>query len=461
MRLKTKRKSGIKRLLTIVLVICLLPVGWVLVQRMEGTVPEVGLNLTSSFLGASDELVGNLADKDTGLKSVRIALSRGEKEVVLLEKSYPASDLVRGGSVSADPIRVLIEPKKLGLSDGNALLKVRLTDYSWRSWFKGNTTLVTKNMVIDTKPPGVNVLTRSHNVTQGGAGLVIYSVSEADAKSGINVDGNFFPGHSGGFSDAKIHMAFFALGHSPDSGKDIFVTAEDPAGNTARAGIPYYVRKKRFKRDTIGLSDRFLNWKVPEFNVAEGEGKENPLLEKFLVINGRMRRENTAKVLSVGDKTENEIFWKGSFLRLPAAAPRAGFADHRSYRYKGEVVDKQFHMGVDLASIAHSPIPAANSGKVVLVDDIGIYGKTVIIDHGYGLFSLYSHMNSIDVAEGETVKRGDVLGRTGVTGMAGGDHLHYGMIIHNTFVNPIEWWDASWIKNNISSKIKDMKSLYQ
>jgi murein DD-endopeptidase MepM/ murein hydrolase activator NlpD len=152
------------------------------------------------------------------------------------------------------------------------------------------------------------------------------------------------------------------------------------------------------------------------------------------------------------------LHWKGRFLRLPKSAPRARFADHRKYTYKGKVIDQQVHLGVDLASLKRSPVPAANNGVIVFADRLGIYGRTVFIDHGFGLFSMYAHLNQIAVKAGQKISKGDILGKTGNTGLAGGDHLHFSILIHDTFVNPVEWWDAAWIKNNISSKIDMVKT---
>jgi murein DD-endopeptidase MepM/ murein hydrolase activator NlpD len=143
---------------------------------------------------------------------------------------------------------------------------------------------------------------------------------------------------------------------------------------------------------------------------------------------------------------------------MPGSASQAGFADHRVYEYNGKIIDRQVHLGIDLASVRHAAIPAANSGIVAFSGNLGIYGKTVLIDHGFGLFSMYSHLNASDVRKGQTVKKGDTIGRTGSTGLAGGDHLHFSILIHNTFVNPIEWWDASWIENNVTDKIKAVPS---
>ena len=149
--------------------------------------------------------------------------------------------------------------------------------------------------------------------------------------------------------------------------------------------------------------------------------------------------------------------WKGKFGRLPNAAPRARYGDRRSYKYKGKEIDRQTHLGIDLASLANSTVPAANSGTVVFADYLGIYGNSVIIDHGFGLFSMYSHLSQIAVSKGDTLATGANIGRTGITGMAGGDHLHFSILVNDTFVDPIEWWDAKWIKHNITDKLEDVK----
>ena len=103
----------------------------------------------------------------------------------------------------------------------------------------------------------------------------------------------------------------------------------------------------------------------------------------------------------------------------------ARFGDRRTYMYQNKDVDQQIHLGEDLASLMNSPVPAANNGVVVLAEPLGIYGNTVIIDHGLGVFSSYSHMSQIDVKVGDKVEKGTVVGKTGTTGLAGGDHLHF------------------------------------
>ena len=95
---------------------------------------------------------------------------------------------------------------------------------------------------------------------------------------------------------------------------------------------------------------------------------------------------------------------------------------------------------------------ASNAGRIVYADYLGIYGNTVIIDHGMGLYSLYGHLSAIDVAKEQMVNRGQSLGHTGQTGLAGGDHLHFSMIVQGIQVNPVEWWDPAWVENHFLSK---------
>lgn len=455
---KTKKKSMRSRLIVLVCLIVILPVAWILVVRLEGEKPSITLELPSPFLGKTQELSLSVSDSKSGVRSIWIGLIKDGKEVDLFKKDLPFAGLISGGIIHQETFKILIEPRKMGITDGKAILRMVARDYSWRGWLQGNTTYLEKDVMIDTKPCEVDIISRAHNVNQGGAGLVIYRVSETCPKSGVFVGENFFQGYSGYFKDNNMLMAFFALDYKQGPGTKIFVNAIDFAGNSTRAGFPYFIKRKIFKKDLIEISDRFLNWKMPEFDVDVSPDSKTPLLDKFLKVNRGFRKDNYNQLLSIVGNTDKKLYWKGTFLRLPKSARKAGFADHRRYRYKGQIIDRQIHMGVDLASVAHSPVSASNTGKVAFAGYMGIYGKTVIIDHGFGLFSMYSHLSSFAVKKEQMVSKGEIIGRTGTTGLAGGDHLHFGMLVHNTFINPVEWWDASWIKNNISGKINTVKS---
>ncbi|MBW1821881.1 MAG: M23 family metallopeptidase [Deltaproteobacteria bacterium] len=455
--MKTKKIKLKPRTISLICLIIFLPVLWILILRLEGEKPSIILESFSPFIGSSFDLSVSLADSKSGLKRVWIGILRKGKEVVLLDRDYPYS-VTGTGKINKDSFNIKIEPEKIGITDGRAVFRMVVWDYSWRGWFHGNRTYLEKDINIDTKPPELEVLSMSHNINQGGAGLVIYRISEPCRRSGAYVGGTFFPGFSGYFKDTNLLMAFFALSHLQGPGVEIFIKAVDNAENMARAGFLHYINKRKFKNDVIKISDRFLNWKMPEFAVPAQQKSKISMLDRFLEVNRKLRKENFKIIKEIAKKSENVLYWDGAFSRLPNSARRAGFGDRREYKYKARIIDHQVHLGIDLASIAHSPVPASNRGKILFAGPLGIYGKTVIIDHGFGLMSMYSHLNGFNVKKNQLVSRDDIIGSTGTTGLAGGDHLHFGILVHNTFVNPIEWWDAAWIKNNITNKIDMIRS---
>ena len=456
-----------KRVVFLVLIlVILIPLIWVLVYKFEGKKPVVDIKLPSLYLKKSYEMSVNVTDHKTGLRKIIVSIMQQGKEKILLERQYESPGflgLLSGSKTIKDSFIIPVEFWKYGMTDGDAVIRIMVSDYSWRGWNKGNICYTEKKVIIDSKPPKVSILTKRHNIERGGAGLVIYKIFEENVKSGVKAGDNFFPGHAGLFENKNIYAAFFALNHMQGPGTQLSVVAEDIAGNITKRGFHHYIRDKNFKTDILNIPDRFLEQKIPDFDVDAKNGslqkEENPLLKKFLYINSQVRKENVEKILSIPQITENKKYWDGRFLRLRGSARRAGFADRRIYKYKGKEIDRAVHLGIDLASTSNAPVKAANSGKVIFAQSVGIFGNTVVIDHGFGLCSLYSHLNQISVNKEALVKKGDDIGFTGLTGLAGGDHLHFSMIVHNVFVNPVEWWDSKWIKNNIISKIDFVKQM--
>jgi hypothetical protein len=442
----------------IVLGLAAVMIGFV-AMRLEGTPPSVTWDVPSPlFLGKSAQLPLSVSDPQSGLRRMHAALSTDAKQIVLADVTFPTSGVLGMHKVQSDATPIKIDPSAMGLRDGKALLRITVWDHSWRNWWHGNLTELQTEVVIDTRPPVIENLNPQNYLNQGGAGLAVYRLSETCAASGVRVGENFFPGYSGYSADQALHLAFFAVSHLQGSAAEIMLEATDLAGNSTRTRFPYHFRKKAFKKDSLQVSDGFINQILPEFHGLLPPKPNATLKDKFLMINRDLRQANYREIVAATRKTETAMLWKGAFLRLPNSAPRAGFADHRTYWYEGKEIDRQDHLGVDLASLTHSPIPAANSGVVVYTGFIGIYGQTVIVDHGFGLFSMYSHLSQINVKAGDRVAKEHILGRTGSTGLAGGDHLHFSIIVHDTFVDPIEWWDPHWIQDNIILKLNAVKS---
>ena len=423
----------------------------------EGEDPSVSADLPTPYVSGSRDIPVSVSDTRSGLRKIRIAILKDGHETVLHEEDLPSAGLLRRGQVREKTVDVRFDPAALQIADGEATLDLKVWDYSWRGWWHGNSTSVEKPIVIDTAAPGIDVLSRAHNINQGGSGLVVYRLSEPCDEDGVQVGDRFYPGHAGYFENQAVKLALVAVSDTQGTDTEMTVRAVDPAGNTAKAGFYYHIRDRQFRNDTINISDGFLKAKLPEFAQELSVPADASGVDKFLKINRDLRRENYQTIVEITGQSEDKMLWEGEFGRLPGAASRAGFGDRRRYLYKGKEIDRQTHLGIDLASLANSPVPAANSGMVVFSDHLGIYGRTIIIDHGFGLFSMYSHLSQLAVNKDDKVKNDTVIGRTGRSGLAGGDHLHFSMLVNGTFVNPIEWWDGHWIRDNVTDKLAEVR----
>lgn len=451
--LKNRWEAFKKQIFFGVVFVLIAGLGALLYFKLEGSPPSVSFQDFDEAIRADHDLHLRISDPKSGIRSVNITLEKDGKSVVLFDEAYPSINFLLGGEIFEKDLIATIKPQEQGFSDGEAVFRLTARDYSWRNWWHGNKTVIEKPVLIDFNPPRIEVVSPQHNINQGGACLVVYKLSEPCPQHGVRVGENLFQGYPlEGDKDGRM-ACLFALDYRQGKDTEIALVATDRAGNSTKSGFYHHIRAKSFRSDQIQLSDGFLAQKMPEFDNILFTAKVTSPIEKFLAINRETRVADHEKFKGISKTSDGTMHWQGTFLRLPNAAPRAGFADHRDYHYQGKSVDRQVHLGVDLASLAHSPVPAANAGKVVFAGPIGIYGETVVIDHGFGLFSAYSHLSAIQAEAGQMVNRGDIIGNTGITGLAAGDHLHYGMLVAGVFVNPVEWWDPAWIKNNITSKI--------
>jgi len=291
-------------------------------------------------------------------------------------------------------------------------------------------------------------------VNQGGTGLVVYQASERLARTGVNVGDLWFPGYQ--VRDGKF-LCFFAVPFNASQKTPITLVSEDIARNLSRTTFSYRIRPKKFRNDTVRVTDGFLQTILPYF-VDRDPSPKGELRDIFLRINRDLRKANTQKIEELCRQSTSELLCSGPFLRMKGGKKMAGFADHRVYIYDGQEIDRQYHMGVDLASLAMSPVKAANRGQVVYAGELGIYGNTILLDHGCGIFSMYGHLSQVHVHPGEIVEKGKPIGITGSTGLAGGDHLHFSILVSGVYVNPIEWWDPHWIRDNVDIKLATLQS---
>lgn len=427
---------------------------WLTRTWFDLTAPQIQLDPETSHLGAKQTLTVHVSDDTSGLSQVKVWLRQQQHEKEILSQDFPGRRWGRGGQEKEVKLPLTLEPRAWGFEDGPAELVVEARDFSWMGWLGGNRTRLARPVAIDLTPLKLSFTTINEVLNQGGTGLVTYQVNKPMAKTGIMVNGEFFPGYPMPGGESGRYLAFFAVPYDLPQPLSLELLAVDQGGTTARLKLLYRLKPKRWKADKIVLGDDFLQRKMAEFQEMNPAFKElKTPLEVFLRVNQEERVNNERMILDICRQSHPAPLWQGPFLRLPNSKPMAGFADHRSYSYQGREIDRQVHLGQDLASLERAQVPVGNAGLVVFTGPMGIYGKAVIVDHGLGLFSLYSHLSEISVEKGQNVARGAILGRTGATGMAGGDHLHFAIMVHGKFVNPVEWWDAHWIKDQVHRQL--------
>ncbi|HEC99124.1 MAG TPA: M23 family metallopeptidase [Proteobacteria bacterium] len=426
----------------------------VFVLKFEFFKPEVRIIPDVNRVGAEKTVTITAKDRLSGIREIEVNLLQGGKKVGVAKQSFPRGGLLLRGIIKRHSTPVTLRPLASGLVDGEAVLRVSARDYSWWGWFSGNRRIVDKKVSIDSRPPNVYGLSTAHNINLGGSGLVVYQTEGDVPVSGVFVGQKFYRGYPKPEGPKGVYVAYFALPWDAPASVPLYLAARDAAGNTARVPFTYRIKTRRFRADKIALSPAFLETKMPELMQHYPDLKGN-YEEVFVQVNHKLRVENDRKVAEICSRSEAKPLWTAAFLRMQNAAPMGLFADQRTYTYNGQEIDRAVHLGIDLASNERAPIQAANSGKIIFTGYLGIYGNTIIIDHGQGIFSLYAHLSSVNVAPGQMVEKGMVLGCSGSTGLAGGDHLHFSMLVGGTFVNPVEWWDAHWIQDNVTMKLSN------
>jgi murein DD-endopeptidase MepM/ murein hydrolase activator NlpD len=421
--------------------------------RAEGGAPALVAppSLVVGSTGRDVEITAS--DPGSGVRELRAVFVHANGEQELAIERFPGSLLTGGDTGAARTLSVKVDPKALGIPEGDAFLRVSARDWSWRGAFAGNEARLEIPVKIDTSPPRVAVASGLTYVTRGGSGAVVYSVSEPAARDGVQVADRFYPGVPlPGGGDANTRIAIFAVATDAPASPPIRVLAEDAAGNAASASWSLVLKERQFIRANITLPERFLAVKVPELAQQEKIDPAPPI-EMFQAINTKLRAANEARIRELVAHATPEKRWSGGFEQLANSKVTSVFAERRSYFVDGLQVSEATHYGYDLAVTANSPITASNAGRVIFAAPLGIYGNCVLIDHGMGITTLYGHLSRLDVKEGDDVRRGQSLGASGQTGLAGGDHLHFAILVGDTYVDPVEWWDAKWVETHVEAQL--------
>ncbi len=391
-------------------------------------------------IGASTPVKLKLANPH-GVRQIKVYVEQDGTRTQVFEASEPATRLTFARKHES-PREITFNAS--GKKEGKARLIAELNSNDLRA----STDTVTAAVDVILRPPAVVADGAQHYVNQGGSELVLFTPAGIITESGVRVGKYSFRSFP---KPGSTTERFSLFAYPWDLGANVtpLVFVRNPAGAEAQARFWFRLFPKKFRKRNLDLTDRFLEKVVNELD----PGGTGDLITRFVRVNSDLRQRNNRTLADLRFKTEERFLWTGPFLQLANSKVESQFADVRTYSYKGKKVDEQVHLGFDLSVTAHVAVVAANDGKVMLADRLGIYGNCIVVDHGYGLQSIYGHLSSIGVKVGDMVKKGQEMGRSGDTGMAGGDHLHFSMQLDGVQINPVEWWDAHWIQDRVLSKI--------
>jgi len=410
--------------------------------------PVISLPSSLSALGQSTSLTLRVSDPH-GARSVAAWVEQNGSRYAVWQTTQPARRIFWQRGVADGEWTFKTGTQSVPqLKDGKARLIVEATSND----FRGKITSAERELMVVTQPPRVSADPDQHYLYLGMADLATFNLSGYWTDAGVRVgDQNFrawqMPDGQPGF------FSLFAFAWNMPPGTQPVVYAANPGGNEATSSISIQFPKQgqpKYRVRDLPIDDRFMEKVVNELD-PKGSGD---MVSRFVKINSEMRRSNNKTLSDLRFKTASRFLWSQPFQQQPNTKVEASFADVRNYIYQGKKIDQQVHLGYDLSSTQHVDVMAANDGLVLYAAPLGIYGNCIVLDHGYGLQSIYGHLSEIGVHEGDSVKRGQSMGKSGLTGMAGGDHIHFSMQLEGVQIDPKEWWDSHWINDHVAKRVR-------
>jgi murein DD-endopeptidase MepM/ murein hydrolase activator NlpD len=390
---------------------------------------------------------------NVALKDYIVALSDGRESVVVAKGSLAPNTKSTKVQINYPKGKVLDKRAK------ELTLIIKATDASKWNMFSGNSATKQVKIKVDFKRPNVNILANSRSINQGGSALVVFQAKDDNLKD-LYILANNHKFKPSPYKSEGYYASLIAWPFTQDS-FDAKIVATDKAGNKRETHIPLYHHNPKYRTSYIKASDKFIDGKITDLASSNPDYADiDDRLQRLKAINETMRLKNEQLIHKLASKVSDDmvVSWKiKKFYPLKNARKVASFGDHRYYYYgsKDNVVSESYHLGYDLASTKMASIRASNPGKVVFADENGIYGNMPLIDHGLGLYTLYGHCSELLVKEGDEVVAGQVIAKSGMTGLALGDHLHFGILVQGIEVRPVEWFDQKWIDTFINGVFKE------
>jgi len=452
-----RKNTGGRLLIPILIIIAILGGAFILFSpQFERESPIIKLKQNSSW-NLKEPLNIELSD-NSSLVSYKITFIDEKEEKILEEKIL---------TTKTQKLSLKVAPPKFDtLYKGKAIkIRIEATDDSQWVFLTGNTTDTTYDIVVDTKSPETVVLNNSRYISRGGSALVVVKVADENLDTAYITFNNthnfklipfYKPNHYAAIIAWDINIPFEAF-------QGVNVVAIDKAGNKSIAKVPLYIQDFAVKNDNLNIPQNFID--TVSKNVLEKMNEEVPqdLTARFVKQNRELRAKNITTIKEVClknlPKDSFSDFPLNTFVRLQGSSTAAGFGERRHYFFNNQKIDEAWHLGLDWASVAQDSITLSNGGDVIFKEYLGIYGNTIIINHGLGLATLYAHTTNQFVDIGQKVTTNQKIATTGITGAVLGDHLHFGVLVQGIEVNPIEWMDPNWIKTRITDILTASKEM--
>jgi murein DD-endopeptidase MepM/ murein hydrolase activator NlpD len=446
-----RNNSGIVGWIIIVLVLS--AVGFMAFSPLfERDEPSVVIS-QDGYWNFKDPISVNVEDA-SGLKSFKATIATPHEEWVIADENIPTSEMKKSFT--------LLPPKGVNrVEAASVVLTIEATDNSLWGFFMGNTYKQEVTLVIDQRRPVLSIIANSYKIQKGGSAIVIFKADDPHMQS-LKIETNFGKTFIAQPFMKEGYYASLVAWPVQEQTFSATVVARDRAGNETKNAVPLRLKDHVYRVSNIELSDAFLDGKIAELaNTYEQTAGVDDRLEQFRIINEKVRADNEKIIHDVTSKVSKTMivdFAPQPFYPLVNGQKVADFGDHRIYSYKGkENISNAYHMGLDLASVSMGAITTSNGGNVVFSEPNGIYGNLPILDHGFGLYTLYGHCSEVHVQKGDVASINQQIAKTGLSGYAMGDHLHFGILVQGIEVRPEEWMDAKWIADNISSVIESAK----
>ncbi len=313
-------------------------------------------------------------------------------------------------------------------------------------------------VIPDYTPPTLSILAHSPHIKQGGSAVVIYEARDEFLKSTYIIDNRGQVFHPQEFMEKGYYISLFTW-FIPWEKHAALIIAEDQAGNISSNSIDLESIRIKIPVSILEVNPDFVAKKSKELNMGK-DTKEDQM--GYKEVNKKLSESSQVSVSYLSSYVFPEQVRELKFVAFKPFAKHRTSSEYgklRRYQYQGKITKESYHLGVDLTFIANTLIYCSNPGKVMFSGYNGGYGNSMLIHHGLGLYTMYGHCHELLVKENDQLEAGTLIGKSGQTGFATGDHLHFSVLIQGVYADPLEWMDSQWLESNIESVIKTARRI--